>query len=182
METNEIKALMILPHFEFRDEEYEVVRKSLDEAKIKVIVASSSLTEAKGTHNSLVNPDVLLNQVNARDYDAVILVGGPGAKEYYENGTVMQIVRDAFFERILLAAIGRTPSILAYAGIIAGKKITGYPHEQNIIETCGGYYTGRLVEQDGELITGNGPDSSPEFAAAVVKALSWRSQKHSYLR
>lgn len=74
--TPEKKVVMIIAHNIFRDEEYLRPKEVLTAAGIKVVTASSSLTTATGKLGAKVNPDVLVKDVKAADYDAVIFIGG----------------------------------------------------------------------------------------------------------
>jgi protease I len=40
-----------------------------------------------------------------------------------------------------------------------------------MLEGKGAKYTGKSVEVDGNIITGNGPDAAREFGRAIAKAL-----------
>ena len=79
------------------------------------------------------------------------------AKEFYESGK-------------MVAAICIAPTILVNAGILNGKKATSWPSERVKISAIG-TYTGKVVEVDGKIITGNGPPASKEFAKKIVEVM-----------
>jgi len=174
------KVLMIIAHFEFRDEEYEITREVLEKNGAKVTVASTSLHPANGRFGMKVKPDVIIRDISMRDFDAIVLIGGRGAKNYFTDHNLLELLRAAFNQRILLAAICIAPSILAYAGLLTNKKATASLSQKEMIAGSGAYFSDRAVEQDGEIITASGPADSEDFGKAIVKALEWRKERKGY--
>jgi len=166
------RVVLIIGHHNFRDEEYEKPREALTAAGIEVTVASSSLEPATGMLGATVQPDVLLPDVKAQEYDAVVFIGGTGAEEYWDDPTAQQLCQDTVSQGKLLAAICLAPVTLARAGVLKGKAATVWPDEKGEVVKRGGTYEARRVVVDGKLITGSGPEAAQEFATALVKALT----------
>ena len=164
------KAVMIIAKEGFRDEELFEPKEVMEQAGIKVSIASSSFS-AKGKLGSSVKADLLVDSLNASDYDAVIFVGGPGSKEYFKNPTAHKIAEETLAKGKLLAAICAAPQTLAYAGTLKGKKATVFPGDEEVLKSLGANYTGKPVEKDGNIITADGPGSAKAFGEAIVKAL-----------
>ncbi|HPO91625.1 MAG TPA: DJ-1/PfpI family protein, partial [Victivallales bacterium] len=80
VQKNKYNALMIIAENNFRDEELLIPKKILEENNIKVIISSTTIQTVTGMLKAKIKPDILLNDVNASDYDAIIFVGGIGAK------------------------------------------------------------------------------------------------------
>ena len=119
-----------------------------------------------------VKPDVLIGKVKVEDYDAVIFVGGVGAKEYFESEAAHKLAREADEKEKIVAAICIAPSILANAGILKGKKATAYPSEKTNLEAKGAVFVDENVVVDGRIITANGPGAAAEFGEAIVEGLA----------
>jgi len=166
------KVLMVIAHRDFRDEEYQVPRRYLEERGAEVRVASSSADTAKGMLGAQVKPDLVLEDVRVDDYDAIVFVGGTGAQEYWDNPTAHAIAREALEKGKLLAAICIAPVTLARAGLLEGKKATVFHSVAGEIKKGGANYTGKSVERDGLLITANGPQAAEAFAAEIARALA----------
>lgn len=173
------KVLMIIAHEEFRDEEYDIPRKLLERNRAEITVASTEMSLAKGKLGMLVQPDILTKDVRAIDYDAIVLVGGSGAANYFNDLIVQGLLRAAVERGRVIAAICIAPVILANAGILAGKKATVFSSEIDSLEAAGAFYTGREVERDGDILTANGPEASGDFALALVKAIEWKKENSS---
>lgn len=171
------KVLLIIPHDRFRDEEYEAVKNTLERVGHKVEVGSSHHTEAKGHFGLLIKPDIEIEFVEPKDYEAAVFIGGTGVEEYISDNTVIDLVRNFFYERKLLAAIGMAVEILAVAGILTDRKVTSSINIIPKVQEAGAFYTGRGVEQDGEIITASGVAAKDEFAKSIVKALGWRKSR-----
>ena len=114
----------------------------------------------------------LIGSVTALAYDAVIFVGGSGSSEYFASSTAHRIAADAARGGKVLAAICIAPSTLANAGLLQGRKATAYPSEKANLIAKGATFTGSAVEQDGRIITADGPGSARDFAEAIAHALA----------
>ncbi|MHC4635981.1 MAG: DJ-1/PfpI family protein [Planctomycetota bacterium] len=164
-------AVLIVPHKNYRDEELILTKGMLDQAAVRTFVASSRVGTITGMLGGKAEASVFLNVLNVADYDAVIFIGGSGAKEYFQNPTALEIARQAKNMNKVIGAICMAPTILANAGIVNGLRVTGYPTEQEQIRKGGAVYTGNPLERDGQIITAIGPAASRVFANALVEAL-----------
>jgi len=165
------KVLMVIASNNFRDEELFEPKKLIEDAGGKVVVASSSLRTAKGMLGGTFKPEVLLKDVKAEDYDAVVFVGGAGASEYWTDPAAHSLAKSAAAKGKPVCAICIAPVTLANAGLLQGKKATVWSSEAAKIRAKGARYTGAAVEVDGNFITASGPDSSAQFGRAIVRAL-----------
>jgi len=163
--------LMIIASRDFRDEEYITPRKALESEGAKVLVASSTLAQARGSSGATVKPDLLLQQVRVEAFDAIIFVGGPGAKEYWDNGVAHYIARQAVNKNKVIGAICIAPVTLARAGILKGKHATVWGDLGKMLKDKGAIYTNRNVVADKNIITANGPSASMDFARTIIKVL-----------
>lgn len=68
--------------------------------------------------------------------------------------------------------MSRAPHILANAGILKGKQATCYPTAQQDLKAKGAIVTGKMVQRDGNLITGNGPAAAEKFAQMIISVLT----------
>lgn len=166
------KIAMIIAPKDFRDEELLEPMTILLSKGAEVMVASSSLDTAIGMLGAKMKPDMLISNIKAKDWDAIVLVGGQGAKEYWNDKVLHTILKDAVKEDKIIGAICIAPVTLANAGILKNKKATVYEGVADKLKSKGANYTGSDVEQDGKIITANGPKAAGKFAEALVEALS----------
>lgn len=165
------KILMIIAHQNFRDEEYQQPREILEAAGAQVIVASSSTKKAKGMLGLTVKPDTLLKDVKAANFDAILFIGGSGAKEYWDNPIAHQLAKDAITKDKILGAICIAPVTLAKAGVLKDKRATVFSSTALHLRKQGVKYTGHDVEVDGKIVTANGPAAARKFGEMIVKLL-----------
>jgi protease I len=160
-------ALMVI-YDRFEESEYGLTRQELENAGVVVSVASNSLSAVTGHQGTEVLPDLLISDAHGGDYDAVIFVG---AYAYdMEDEEAMRLAQEAVEAGKVVAAICVAPITLARAGVLEGvRATTSMPPAA--IETFGAIYTGAVVEQDGLIITGNGPAASALFGQTIVAAL-----------
>jgi protease I len=160
-------ALMVI-YDRFEESEYGLTRQALENAGVVVFVAASSLETMQGHQGTEVLPNLLISEAHGGDYDAVIFVG---AYAYdLEDEEAMRLAQEAADAGKVVAAICVAPITLARAGVLEGvRATTSMPPAA--IEAFGAIYTGAVVEQDGLIITGNGPAASALFGQMIVAAL-----------
>ena len=166
------KVLMILAPDGFRDEEYVEPRGVLQETA-EIVTASSRTGELKGMMGGEAVAEVALDEVNPGEFDAVVFVGGVGAKVYFSDTRALMIARKAFEDGKIVAAICISPTILANAGILKGKRATVFS-DQGLIDNLkakGAEYSQDSVVRDGRIITASGPPVARRFGEEIKKAL-----------
>ncbi len=165
------KVLMIIASQNFRDEELFKPRELFIKEGMEVVLASSSLKTSRGMLGATVKPDILINNIKAEDFEAIIFVGGTGASEYWNNPIAHKIVKEAVSLNKLICAICIAPVTLANAGILDEKKATVFRSEVKAIKRKGAIYTGKAVEVDGNIITAEGPQAAEEFGKTIINLL-----------
>ncbi|MGC9019575.1 MAG: DJ-1/PfpI family protein [Candidatus Bipolaricaulaceae bacterium] len=169
------KVAMIITSQNFRDEELLKPKEILEKAGLKVFVVSTTRSEVRGMLGAKVTPDLLLSELSAEDYAAIVFVGGVGASQYWDDPLAHEICRKALEKGKVLGAICIAPVTLARAGVLSGKKATVFPTEAEKLREKGAIYTGAKVEKDGRIITASGPEAAKDFAKALIEALALQS-------
>lgn len=170
----EKKILMVIAQKGFRDEELAVPQRVFLSNKFRVVVASESLKEAAGKLGAKIQPDAEISKTDFTDFDAVVIVGGPGSRDYlWNNGILHKGLSDAFSKGRVVGAICISPAVLAKAGILKGKTATVFPDNEAIAELkkAGAYYQDKDVIVDGNVITGRDPQAAEKFAREIVSLL-----------
>lgn len=168
------KVLMIIAQKDFRDEEYSIPREVIEKAGHIVKVASLARAKATGKLGMVVQPDMGMHEVNPDYFDAIVVVGGPGALALAESPEVISLLEKARLKGKMMAAICIAPVVLALAGVLSGKNATVFP-DRSAIDTLrrnGAVYRDQDVVRDGDVITANGPQSADRFGREIVKMLA----------
>jgi protease I len=171
--TGTKRAALIVASQNFHDEEFFETKRALDAAGVQTVIASTRIGIIRGMLG-IAEANILVGRLRVEDYDAIIFIGGPGAVEYAANPAALNLAREAWRQRKILAAIDTAPTILANAGVLTGVRATSFLSERNRLIQAGAVYTGIPVEQDRLIITGSGPMASIQFGRAVADALAGR--------
>jgi len=168
------KAVLIIASDDFRDEELFNTRAALANAGVQTVIASSKKGLRKGMLGGTVQVNLMIYDINVDDYDAVVFIGGTGAREYFNNRRALEIAQQAVAKNKVLGAICIAPTILANAGVLNGRRATSFPSEQNRLQRAGAVYTGVPVQRDGLIVTAAGPQASVLFGQAIAQMLRRR--------
>jgi len=165
------KILMVLPPQQYREEELNVPRDYFQSKGYSVVLASKGVKTATGMNGESVSVDLDLKDVTLSEYAAVVFVGGEGIydQKLNEDPDHQALAKAAAAQEKLIGAICLGPWILADAGLLNGKRATA--SETDHIKAKGAVVSDEAVVRDGNIITGNGPTASLEFAKAIVAAL-----------
>jgi protease I len=166
-----MNALLIIANKNFRDEEFFITKEELEKNKMNLVIASSEIKESKGMFGKTITPNILLKDADAKNYDAIIFIGGSGTSEYFNNETALNLAKSAYKENKIVAAICIAPVILANAGILKGKRATVSESLANKITSKGAKYVDEDFVVDGKIITADGPSASRAFVREIIKAL-----------
>jgi protease I len=165
-------VLIVIAPKNFRDEEFKEPYDLFTNSGIAVTVASTDTNPAQGMLGMVVEPDITLEQVDPSDYDALIVIGGSGCMDLWDNTTLHTIVQTFNGSEKTIAAICLAPVVLGRAGILKDVEATVYPTARDELGVCGAHYTESDVEVSGNIITCSGPQAAKDFAAAILRAVS----------
>ncbi|MEO0123577.1 MAG: DJ-1/PfpI family protein [candidate division WOR-3 bacterium] len=165
-------VLIVIAHNDFRDEEFKEPFELLKNSGFKVVIASTDTTPAMGMMGMVVKPEILISQVNPDSFVALIIAGGIGCRELWDDKILHSIINSFYEKNKIVAAICIAPIVLARAGILKDKKVTVYPGVADEIKPHCREYTGRDIEICGNVITGSGPQAAKDFAKSILEAIS----------
>lgn len=163
--------LIILAPENFRDEEFFEPKQVLEKEGFTITIASKGVKTAKGKLGAEVEINKDISAINVNDYGAIVFIGGNGASVYFEDAQALNIAKEAYESKKIIAAICIAPSILANAGILEGKNATCYSSQATNIEDQGAKYTGNDVQVDGKIITANGPKAAQKFGEEIANQM-----------
>ena len=169
------KVLLVVAPERFRDEELFVTRDELKRGGHSTVVASTRRGRCQGSRGGDVMARIALSAAEARDYDAVVFVGGGGSKVLFADVEALRLAREARDLGRVIGAICLAPVILANAGVLNGKRATVAGTEAKTIEARGATYTGPGVTVDGHVVTGNAPKASRLFGQRISELLNKRA-------
>lgn len=171
-----MKVALIIASKNFRDEEYFIPKQILENAGIVVSAISGISETAIGSEGGEVIVDILIEDLNVEEFDAVVFIGGSGALAHLDNEKSYEIAKAAVDRGKILGAICISPTILAKAGVLQEKRATVwssplYKSAIKVLENNGAIYKNEKVVIDNKIITANGPGAAREFGEKIVDLL-----------
>ena len=166
-----MKALIISADL-FEDSELYVPYKTLQNLGLDVDIASLQKGSITGKHGFTADVNLTIDDVTPDTYEILILPGGKAPALLREETKVLQIARDFFNKNKPVAAICHGPQILISAGLVKGKKATGYQKIKKELIEAGAIYLDESVVVDGNLITSRTPSDLDAFMEAIKEKLS----------
>lgn len=156
----------------FEEIEAVVVIDVLRRAGIEVRVAGLARGLVRGSHGIRVEADCALSEVEPDGVTMIVLPGGmPGAANLRKDARVLALVRQLEGSGRLVAAICAAPTVLAEAGVLAGRRVTAYPSVRDQLPGAEVVDQPRVV-RSGPLITSQGVGTALEFALELVSELA----------
>lgn len=162
------KVAFVIAQKDFRDEELLEPKKVLETRGFITKVVSKTRNSATGRLGTVIEPDLAIPEVTAKDFAGVVFVGGPGAAKYFDDQDALNLAREFKKSGKLVGSICIAASILANAGVLISRTATGLPTEELNMKNKGADYTGMPVEVDGNIITAKDPSAAKEFGQALA--------------
>jgi protease I len=137
--------------------------------------------EGDQTYSEKRGHDFTLNasfrEVDAADYDALVVPGGRAPEYLRLDEDVLETVRHFFRERKPVAAICHGIQLLAAAGVVADRKVTGYPACGPEARAAGADWVEVEMDRavtDGSLVTAPAWPAHPAWLAKFLEVLGTR--------
>jgi protease I len=168
------KVLIVIPHTQFRDEEFFEPKKILEDEGAKVVVASTSARACRGIKGGVAQADIAIAEAKADDYAAVVLCGGSSVPNFLWNDKKLQeLVAAMYAAGKIVAAICLSTVVLAKAKLLTGREATVYflPHAIQELKNAGANYVKETLLIDNNIILAEGPPDSQRFGQAIRTAL-----------
>ncbi|HXP66010.1 MAG TPA: type 1 glutamine amidotransferase domain-containing protein, partial [Steroidobacteraceae bacterium] len=167
------KRIAILATNGFEQSELEVPRDSLKQAGATVEVVSLQAGEIKGWDKKdwgrPVKVDKTLDQVSAADYDAIVLPGGQINPDLLRvEPKALQLIKDIFNAKKVVAAVCHAPWLLIETGIAKGRRMTSFKSIKTDVMNAGANWEDAEVVVDQGVITSRNPGELKAFSAKII--------------
>jgi len=116
-------------------------------------------------------------EIDADDYDALVIPGGRAPEYIRLNPQVLEMVRHFSQAGKPIAAVCHGAQLLAAAGVLQGKSCSAYPAVGPDVVCAGGTYADIAVDQahvDGNLVTAPAWPAHPQWLAKFLTVLGTR--------
>lgn len=157
----------------FEDSEFRVpydrVRAAGHEAVIVGVEARKALAGKQGKER--ITTDAAVRDVNASDFDALVIPGGYSPDHLRMDRGMVGFVRDFFVSEKPIAAVCHAPWMLIEADVADGRTVTSWPSIRTDLINAGARWVDREVVEDGRIITSRNPGDLPAFSEAILRQL-----------
>lgn len=146
-----------------------------------VTTAGLESRSVKGAHGITMQADSLLVDAEEKNYDAIVLPGGPASWTLRDTPRVKKLVQEFTAAGKVVAAICAAPIALEAAGVLKEHRVTCYPSVKAELSSAA-EVTDNPAVTDGNLVTGRGPGAALAFGYALAAALGTPAEKVAQLR
>jgi protease I len=168
------KRVAILAADMFERVELEEPRKALDDAGATTEIVSIHDGKIQGFDHfdpaKEIKVDRTVEEVSARDYDALLVPGGVGNPDQLRGDeNAVRFVREFADSGKPMAVICHGPWVLVEAGVTRGLTLTSWPTLQTDIRNAGGNWVDKEVVVDQGIVTSRKPDDIPAFNRKMLE-------------
>jgi protease I len=162
-------SILIVATHGYEDSELLEPRRILTERGADVTVASLEKGEIRGDTDARVEVDRVIDEIDAGDYDALVLPGGTKNPDKLRmDERVVGLIR-AFAEAAKpVAAICHGPWLLVEADLVRGRTVTSWPSIRTDLRNAGARVIDQEVVIDGNIVTSRKPEDIPAFTEALI--------------
>ena len=169
------KNILLMVEELYNDREFWYPCYRLLEEGAKVVVVGPKAGVAyNGAAGIKARSDLAADQVLIDDFAGLVIPGGYAPDHMRRHPAMVRIVREMAESGKVVAAICHAGWMLASAGILKGRTVTGFFAIRDDLVNAGATYLDKEVVVDGNLITSRTPDDLPAFLRAIIAGLQTR--------
>ncbi|WP_114491636.1 type 1 glutamine amidotransferase domain-containing protein [Candidatus Ulvibacter alkanivorans] len=170
------KRIAILATNGFEESELKSPKEAMEAEGFKVDIVSEESGTIKawadGNWSNEYTVDKTLDQVNSKQYNALVLPGGViNPDKLRRNEDALVFVRDFFKEKKPVAAICHAPWTLISADVVKGRKMTSFNSIKDDLVNAGANWVDEEVVVDEGFVTSRNPDDLPAFNSKLVEEI-----------
>lgn len=162
--------ILIIATDGFEDSELLDPRQTLIDKGADVTLAAPQRKELKGDKGKTIEADAAIDEVNARDFDALLIPGGTKNPDKLRmDEQAVRLVKQFVESEKPVGAICHGPWLLVEADVVRDRTVTSWPSVRTDLRNAGANVVDREAVTDGNLVTSRNPDDIPAFTQAFIK-------------
>lgn len=162
----------------FEELEAVTIIDLLRRSGVEVTVAGLADGPIVASRGVVVVADMSLDQALEQDYDMVVLPGGAGGSDTLNaDHRIHELLKKMANSERFTAAICAAPKVLAAAGVIEGRTVTGFPGVLEALPKQDFSLSDDPVVSDGKIVTSRGPGTAIDFALTLIEHLAGRAKR-----
>jgi len=147
--------------------------------KLRLLEAGHGITVAApkadkvyaGKHGYPCRSDAAISEMDAADFDGVLLPGGFMPDKLRRDAKVLELVRQISSAGKLTAAICHGGWMAISAGVYRGVRVTGSRGIKDDLVNAGAIWEDAAVVVDRQFVSSRKPDDLPDFCRAMLEVL-----------
>jgi protease I len=164
--------ILIIATDGFEDSELLDPRQRLIDRGAEVTLASLDTKEIKGDKGQTITPDCAIDDVDSKEYDALLIPGGTkNPDKLRTEEQVVYTVKKFVDAGKPVGAICHGPWLLAEADVLKGRTVTSWPSIRTDLKNAGAEVIDKEAVTDGNLVTSRKPEDIPAFTEAFIQAV-----------
>lgn len=168
----ENKKVLALVDNDFEDLElwYPVLRLREEGAQVDLAGAKAQ-QNYRGKYGLPATSDYAFKDIDANDYDALLVPGGWAPDKLRRFAAVIQIVQTMNEQNKVIGQICHAGWVLISADILQGKTVTSTPGIKDDMKNAGATWVDRPVVTDGKLVSSRRPPDLPAYLPELIAAI-----------
>jgi protease I len=149
----------LYPYFRFKEEGFDTVS------------VAPELKPYLGKGGMSFTPDRAFEEVKEDVFDAIFIPGGYAPDLWRRDEGIVTFVRNHYLDGKIIASVCHGPWLLISAGIVKGKRVTGFYAIKDDLINAGALYEGRDWVEDGNLITATNPKTMLQMMPRLIEKI-----------
>jgi protease I len=146
----------------------------LEEEGARTVVAGLGEKTYQGKRGYPITPDTSVDQIDAKDFDALVIPGGYAPDIMRRSARLLELTRAIFEAGKPVAFICHAGWVPISAGIVRGRRGTSVGAIKDDLVNAGLLWEDSAVVVDGNLISSRTPADLPQFCKAIIAAMQSR--------
>lgn len=167
------KKVITVVDEEYNDLElwYPIFRLQEEGATVH-IVGPEAGKAYKGQAGLPVTTDYAYADINAEDYDGILVPGGWAPDKIRRYEEVLDIIRKMDKDEKPIGQICHAGWVLASAGVVKGRKVTSTPAIKDDMTNAGANWVDEETVVDGHIVSSRRPSDMPTYVKAYADKLA----------
>ncbi len=166
-----MKKVIVLLEKMVEDSEFQYPYMRLKEEGFDVVSVAPENKVYQGKGGQSFKPDKSFDEVKNEVFDAVVIPGGYAPDMLRRDKEIVNFVKQHNDAGKIIASVCHGPWLMISAGIVKGKKVTGFMAIKDDLINAGAHYEGKDWVEDGNLLTSTNPQTLLPMMKRLVEKL-----------
>ena len=164
-------ALLVEDMYQELEFWYPLLRLREEGAEVHIVGPMKGHTYSSKLGYAVLS-EMAAHETDPSAFDAVVIPGGYAPDLMRRHPEMVSLVKQAFLNGKIVAAICHAGWMLASAGVVRDRRVTSFFSIRDDMIHAGANWVDQEVVVDGNLITSRVPDDLPAFMRAVIRSLA----------